>query len=104
MVGGGCCVDASEAVRLAVALICMTDAWPWFEVGRVELYADIALARIAISTIAAIAAVRQACRLFEVSLFGALVCSFSLDRFMIPLYGPRIWDGIYMSPPSGKHL
>jgi len=86
----------------AVPLICMTPAWPWFEVGVVELYADIALARIAISIIAAIAPVRQVCRLFVVSLFGVLISLFSLGWFMIPLRRPRIWDGIYMSPPGGN--
>ena len=67
-----------------VALICMADACPWFEVGVVELYTDMALARIATTITAAIAAVRHICRPFGVSLFDPLVASFSLDWFMIP--------------------
>ena len=103
-------MDASRSVRLppmlcdTVALICMADACPWVGVGVVELYPEMALAKIATTIIAAIAAVRHPCRLLVVSLFGVLVCSFSLGWSMIALGSSRIQDGIYVSPPSGKHI
>ena len=107
------CVDPTETATLTVgdtvAFTCTIDARPWFavsgEVGRVVLYAEAVLARIAMRIMATMAAVWYLSPCFlEGDAAVLLVRSVSVFGFMFSLCTSPRRIGLYVSLLCGKWM